>query len=368
MACNCNAINYDCGGPNVSSHCVKWRGAVYAALGICKGDSLTFVVETIIDQILLLLQGVETNPDVDLSTCPAIQTALAGKDPTLDNLLQVLINRDCTLVELIEEVRDSIPTTDPYAFTLQCITPVGAPSNPNAIIQGLINKVCALEVIVDGLGTSVDQIINTEVGNYIGTNIQSLGNRGIRKSGSGSSTVLTFLALVPPLCPIAYTGPLSNFDANGKGMAGTSYEDWYLLSGIAGLPDWRGRVPVASVAGVPGGPLDAAVDPANPLNPGTNYVNGVKFGENFHRNTIQEIPSHVHTVNDPGHVHGMPDYVMFADVAVEGGIGGSPDWQLKNATTKSAQTGITINAAGGGDIHENRQPSIAITGWIMRLN
>lgn len=368
MACNCNAINYDCNGANVSSDCVKWRGAVYAALGICKGDPMTFVVETIIDKLIILLADTDLPPDVTLDNCLVMKQALAGKDKTVDNLLQILIDYQCTLTELIATVQASIPTNDPYAFTLQCITPVGSPTNPNAIIQGLINKVCALETTVNNLGTSVDTIINTSVGNYIGTNIQSLGNRGIRKSGSGASTVLTFLALVPPNTPLAYTGSLSNFDANGAGIVNTAYEGWYLLNGVDGRPDWRGRVPVASVAGVPGGPLDAAVDPSNPLNPGTNYANGAKFGENFHRNTINEIPSHIHTVNDQGHVHPMPDFTMFSDQAIAGGIGGSPDWYNKNANTKSAQTGITINPTGGGDIHENRQPSIAITGWIMRLD
>lgn len=365
MACNCNEINYDCGGANVSSNCVQWVGKIYEALGICKGNPLTFVVEAIIDKLLELLDAENAPPDVSLDNCLVMKQALAGKDETVDNLLQILIDYQCTLTELIEAVEAKIPTTDPYAFQLQCVTPVGSPTNRDAIIQGLINKVCALEVTVNDLGTNIDQIINTKLGDFIGTAIKSLGNRGIQKAGSGASTTYTFLALVPAYAAVAYFGPLSNFDAAGHGLVGTDVEGWYLINGVDGLQDARGRTLVAAVAGVPGGPLDAAVDPSNSLNPGTNYGLGAKFGENYHRLTIPEMPSHTHPLVDPGHTH---DYTKPRTLS-NGDKSGIPDYvAIENGKTSSATTGITIGAAGGGDIHENRQPSLAITGWIMRLD
>lgn len=353
-------------GEKVPSNCVQWVGQVYSALGICKNDSLTFVVETIIDELLKLINEADLPPNVNLDNCLVMKQALAGKSETVDNLLQILIDYQCTLTDLIKAVEAKIPTTSPYAFQLKCITPVGAATNRDAIIQGLINKVCELEVTVDDLGNNIDQIINVKIGDFLGTSIKSLGNRGIQKAGTGANTTYTFLALVPARAAVAYFGPLSNFDATGKGKVGTDVEGWYLLNGVDGLPDPRGRTLVASVAGVPGIPLDSAVDPSNPVNPGTNYTLGAKFGENYHRLTTPEIPAHSHPVNDPGHAHNYnyPAPEKFSGSKFDAARANVPGSQV----TSTATTGITVGSAGGGDIHENRQPSFAITGWIMRLD
>lgn len=368
MACNCNNIDYACMGEKTPTNCVIWSGDPIPALGICKGDVLTPMLNIIIQKVLELLEESETPVNVNMDNCLVMKQALAGRDKTVDNLFQILIDYQCTLKDLIAQVEAKIPTDTPYAFQLQCITPVGSPSNRDAIIQGLINEVCELATQVASLGTNIDQIINTKIGDYLTNSIKSLGNRGIQRTGSGANTTFTFLALVPPMCPIPYVGPLSNFDANGAGKVGTAFEGWYLLNGKANTLDGRGRALVASVAGVPGVPLDAAVDPAQPYNPGTNYTTGIKFGENFHKLLTPEIPAHTHAVNDPQHSH--TSAATFQLRRVRCSTSTCESWWPGGAALNSgsAATGITLGSTGGNDIHETRQPSLAITGYIMRFD
>lgn len=365
MACNCNNLDYSCLGVKTSTDCVIWSGDDIPALEICNGDPLTYVEEQILNYIVGQLEEAELPVDVDLSTCAAMQQALAGRDKTVTNLLQILIDNQCTLADLIEQVEDKIPIPTPYAFQLKCVTPVGSSTDPNAIIQGIINELCELATTVADLGNNIDEIIDTKIGDFLSGAITSLGNRGIQKTGTGASTAYKFLALVPPLCPIPYVGPLSNFDGQGKGVIGTAYEGWYLMNGLAGNMDFRGRTVVAAVSGVPGGTLDAAVDPSNPNNPGMNYATGAKFGEGFHILSLNEMPNHSHVLVDPGHNHTYLKPVLQSN----SDKGGQPDYIFaQDAQTATAFTGITAQATGGGQRHENRQPSIVVTGYIVRLD
>ena len=380
MACNCNELDYTCMGTKSTTDCVNFVGDPVPDLDICSGDPLTYVDTQVINRLLALVAQVNALPNVDLSTCPEMLTALAGKDPDVANLLQVLWTNQCTLKSLINTVAAAIPTTTSYAFSLKCITPVGAANDSNAILQGTINKVCALETTVNDLGQNIDDIIDTKVGDFLGGAIKSLGNRGIQKTGTGASTVYNFLALVPPYTPLAYCGPTNNFDGQGKGIVGTPYEGWYLLVGQFGLLDARGRALVASVSGIPGGTLDAAVDPTIPANAGTNYTNGAKFGNSTQTLTVAQIPSHLHSITDPGHDH--PNFYTPFLRDVKGG--GNADiifedqanYYNRNNSANPGKpfvgpntTGITgTNAAGGGQSHDNRQPSLAITGYIMRID
>jgi microcystin-dependent protein len=122
------------------------------------------------------------------------------------------------------------------------------------------------------------------------------------------------------------------------------------------LPDLRGRVPVGqyeedpyfdTLAGV-GGQTDVAL-------------------------SSNQIPSHSHSVNDPGHVHtqtSMNDDFNNSAVGPNGGYSafttpsyprsdstGSVTW---SQTINSASSGISVNNTGGGQTHTNVQPYITI--------
>jgi microcystin-dependent protein len=106
------------------------------------------------------------------------------------------------------------------------------------------------------------------------------------------------------------------------------------------LPDTRGRAPVGAGQG-------------SGL---TNRLLGVTGGAETHTLTASEMPSHTHTINDPGHTHSYvnntndqgTDNVLSSETAADNAD--------LSATTGSSTTGITINSTGGGQAHNNMQP------------
>ena len=130
----------------------------------------------------------------------------------------------------------------------------------------------------------------------------------------------------------------------------------YLMNGLNGTQDWRGRSPIGAIQNVPGGVLDPAVDPALPQNLGTNYVVGQKVGASSVTLTVPQLPSHSHSVVDPGHKHKLTGKVGGGNTNFAAGNG---NYWYNNPDTELAVTNIAIGNTGGGLAHTNLQPSIA---------
>lgn len=369
MACDCNKINYECNGLSVSSDCVIWMGDPIPLLGVCKGDPITFLELQIIEKLKELLDRDSSQlSDFDPSTCPALRDKLLGKEPVLADLLQIIWTNQCTLSQAIAALSQKVDEQKPvpFPFQLGCISVPGSVTTTDTILQAVIKKVCDLQTQVGNLAPSVDNAIQVKIVEYLEQVLKGQGNRGILKKQVGASTSFLFNSFVPPYCPIPYFGPVSNFDATGKGLAGTAYEGWLLLSGNNGVPDVRGRALVAAVKDIPGPALDAEVDPTIAANAGTNYIPGTKFGTSFVKLTANQLPSHSHAVNDPGHNH---SYQYPTPEKFSGSKFNSANYtNVEVRQTENALTGITIAPSGGDQYHDNRQPSFAITGYIMRID
>lgn len=111
------------------------------------------------------------------------------------------------------------------------------------------------------------------------------------------------------------------------------------------LPDCRGRVlgTIGSGSGLTARSLGAVV------------------GAETHTLTTGEMPSHSHTITDPGHTHGYTNNTNDQSVHTVTTQDTAADQVDLSATTASATTGITINNAGGGGAHNNMQPTIFIS-------
>lgn len=345
MSCT-NCFN---GCPEINPDtCIKYTGDDISSLGIYKGDPLA-KVETI---ILTKLQSILTGNGIDLSAvsldCTFLSNTLIG-DKTLISILNVLIGAACSLHESIVAIESEIET--PVSYNTSCLT--GLPTNPTTadILQALLNKVCTMSSTLDSIAADYVKAsqLNTLIANYLTTN-----------TSTQQKTKMV------PYVAYEYYGPLSNFNSSGIGLSSVGFEKVYICNGQNGTPDKRGRVAVGAVQGVPGGALDAAVDPLLPQNAGTNYTLSQKFGQSFVTLDASQMPAHTHAVNDTGHSHNISS----SENLGLGGAGAVPATGINGSesggSTLSALTNITIASAGGGLPHDNRQPSIAAN-YIMYI-
>jgi microcystin-dependent protein len=118
------------------------------------------------------------------------------------------------------------------------------------------------------------------------------------------------------------------------------------------LPDLRGRVAVGAGQG-------------SGL---TNRIAGSRGGAETHTLTTSEMPSHNHSINDPGHRHDTDGSNVlrwqpgYADRTAPGGN----DFRGINPQIYASTTGISINNAGGNGAHNNMQPFTVIN-FIIKV-
>lgn len=342
MSCKDCLINCD---TIVSDQCVQYTGPEIPLLGLCPGDPLSKVEAKIIEELLSLLDGSGIEPANVTISCSFLQEIIGTASPTLSNILQMLITASCTLKSLVDTINTQLENG---VFNTSCLT--GLPANPTRddILQAAVNMICSIK-------TTVDAIPTTYVKN---SDLTTLVTQIVTNINGGGGTVVQINQKLIPYAAVAYFGPLSNFDGAGIGVPSLGFEKIYICNGTNGTPDLRGRVIVGAVRSVPGGgALDAAVDPAvNANNP--NWGLNDKAGTNFETLSIPQIPTHTHGVTDPGHVHQS----RYRQTMASQSGSSTPCWAGINdqyVLTTTAYTNIIIQSTGGGQPHNNIQPTIA---------
>lgn len=337
--------------------CVRYTGPTIAALDITTGDTLKSVELKITNKLVPLLTGV--GDQITLGSgdvCTLITTYLtAGLVHTSKEWITALAKGECNLQGQIATINNTLAILN-ADYSIGCLTGVTASSDTHDIVQAIITKLCATAASLTALGLDVST-------NYVKlADLNTLIQAYLNSISGGSTQQNTKMV---PRVAYEYYGPLTNFDDSGAGISALGWNKVYLCNGSNGTPDKRGRVAVGAIADVPGGPLNAAVDPTYAGNP--NYaVNGVS-GSNTVTLTLPQIPSHTHTataistVTDPGHFH------SFAGAATPGyggndGARASVPTTLQTSTTTTGitvATSVTNTASGGGQSHANIQPVIA---------
>lgn len=357
MACiNCLQ---NCGGTVSSDQCIEYTGDNIPLLDICTGDQLSKVEAQVINALLTALDGTGINlADVTLANCLYLQQQFIGKDPTLVNFLQLLIDSQCSLKTLIDQINTTIGGGS-SVFNTACLT--NLPNNPtrDQILQALLNDYCTTKSIVAGFPNTYVAQSDLEI-----LVTQILQNAGVIGGGT-----IQYAQYIPIGVAFPYFGSIGNFDNRGVGLASAGFTGLHLCNGFDSTPDLRGRAVIGAVKNVPGGTLDSAVDPSLPTNPNTNFALADRWGEYYHSLTTSEIPSHIHTIVDPGHIHTT---TVFLDLQKSGGS--NPDVGTTDShtgtgtlTSNNSKTNITISSTGGSSFHNNIQPSIAAY-WIIRLS
>lgn len=357
MSCNSNCF-INCADGITSDQCVQYTGPDVPALGICQGDQVSTVEQVILTELQNALSGTGIVPEnVTLENCQWLADQFVGENPNLSNLLQLLIDNECTLKDMIDTINSQIVTQNGNFNTL-CLQ--GLPANPtvNDILQSVINTVCSTNLTISTLPDTY--VKNDDINTIIQQQIQLY----LTNSQTGQ---IEYFQYFPLKVAMPYFGDLGNFDNTGKGLSSAGMTNFFLCNGLNGTPDLRGKTLVGAVKNVPGATFDSIVDPANPDNPNWGFLD--TQGENKHLITITETPTHTHGVTDPGHKHNIlrgDSYTGSGDMA-HGFVGGGQSTNPQsNAITLSALTGITLQNAGGGQKHNNIQPSLA-SYWIIRM-
>lgn len=335
----------------VGDKCVQYTGPDIPELGICQGDTLFQLEAAIVERLLSFSDGSGiTLSDLVTNGCTFMDDQLGVLPKTLQNVLQILWDTGCTLHEMVTEINDEIANNP--VFNTACLTGLPTNATRDDILQSAITLLCAIKTTVDAIPTTYVKLSDlTVLVTQIINNI------------SGSTQ---FNSRMVPYTAVPYFGSLSNFSAGGVGISALGYEKVYLCNGSNGTPDLRGRTVVGAIRNVGGGALDAAVDPALSAN-NPNWEMNLKLGETYHTLTASEMPAHSHTLNDPGHTHTLPPGIQY-DGSFSGGEGGGNEKAAPASPkqTTSATTGITIASAGGGQPHNNIQPSIGAP-YIMYI-
>jgi microcystin-dependent protein len=351
-----------------SDQCVRYTGISSLPLEIQTGDSLQVVIEDIITNLGPLLTG--SGDGITLASsirCALINSFLpATSQPntwTSSQIFQALTRSVCSLQTQTTTNTAAITALN-ADYTIGCLTGVTASSDTHEIVQAVITRLCATIADLAAFKISVPLTyvkladLNSLIAAYIaGT------------SGGGSTQ--QYLKMVP-FVAYEYYGPLTNFDGSGIGIPASGFFKVYLCNGLNGTPDKRGRVTVGAIQNVPGGPLDAAVNPSTAGNP--NYALYTTAGANTVTLITSQIPAHSHgaigstivTLNDPGHTHAIGQ----SGVTGGGGTIAVGNTTPKNIQAISSTTGITVTSntannvsvsvqsTGGGGAHPNIQPVI----------
>lgn len=367
----------------VSDQCVRYTGQSSLPLEIMTGDNLQTVIEDLISNLGPLLTG--SGDGITLASgirCALINSFLPATSLpntwTSSQVFQALTRSVCSLQTQVTSVAADIAVLN-ADYTIGCLTGVTASSDTHAIVQATINKLCATILELTALELNVDT-------NYVKlADLDALIAAYIASSSGGTSTQ-QYLKMVPYVA-YEYYGPLTNFDGSGIGIPGSGFFKVYLCNGLNGTPDKRGRVAVGAVQNVPGGPLDAAVNPANAGNP--NYALYNTAGANTVTLITSQIPAHTHnaTVVASGTV-GNHTHIIMGGGGPGGGAsptalqvaannnsdGGNLGYSIKPANVQTHNSGITSASGAGpvslsvsvsndntgsGGAHSNIQPVIA---------
>lgn len=244
-------------------------------------------------------------------------------------------------------------------------TATSSPSLSGATGLSLTTGVTGTLPVANG-GTGATTLTGVLIGN--GTSAVtavSPGTSGNVLVSNGSSWT-SAASLVPSGVISAFAGstaPTGYLLCDGSAVSRTTYAELFAVIGTTygsgdgsttfNLPDLRSRVIVGAGQGTGL----------------TNRLRGSTGGSETHTLTVNEIPAHNHSVNDPGHTHtsriGLDDKNLTNNAGQAPPGDATSDIKDGYATTSNT-TGISIQNTGGGQSFNIMQPFIVLN-YIIKF-
>jgi hypothetical protein len=272
----------------------------------------------------------------------------------LNDVLIAIIHAACNLQEQVDAIDATLATLNAdYTLPEDCLTGVTASSDTHAILQAVINKLCALD-------SQFSQLLIDLPNTYVQLSQLDV----LIQAYLDSSTSGLISNKMVPYAVLPYFGPINTFfDSSGAGTG-----DWnriFLCNGNNGTPDLRGRALTGVINGVPGPSMSAVVDPAaSPANP--NYSLYDTAGANQVTLLSTQIPAHTHSATaisiDSGHTHTQfaENFNLSSGGSTLMGRGSAGSGGSVSTGSANITTTVTVNPnTGGGLPHANIQPVVA---------
>lgn len=235
----------------------------------------------------------------------------------------------------------------------------------DVLAQALVNTSTVTgETVADALNTLLSQKLDASA-----IDLQAKWSCGDVK--------LTYKTVADPGWIMIDDGSIGNAASNATTRAHADTEPLFLLAwnidaalaplqDSAGNPVSRGGTAAADFAAnrrlVLAKALGRVIGIAGAGSGLTSRALGFVVGAETHTTIIDEMPEHNHEITQVPHAHG---YDVRQTSNVQGGGGGQGAGGLNNSSTSGANANITINNRGGGDPHNNMQPTTFMNAMIM---
>lgn len=152
------------------TQCIQWNLGDIPSLGITNGDYMDELVYAIVNKLC------ELSDPLDLSTLSlqCLIDKLNNTEPiprTIQTVFQLLIDNECSLKDLIDELQNQINDINSTSLTLnlKCLAQYDVYGNPlpynvQSVLQSLIDEICPLKDTVAHLSTVVVDL-QTQINN-----------------------------------------------------------------------------------------------------------------------------------------------------------------------------------------------------------
>jgi len=274
---------------------------------------------------------------------------------------------------------NSSPTT-PYTMTFQLVDQSGATPFSNTLTKqvtvsnGLFSVPLSFQLLSPNTWESINPYLKVAVNGQelkpyeaIGATAYSVVSSAVVDGAISPAKISTGFGLVPSGTVVAFAGtsaPSGWLLCDGNAYAKSAYVSLFAAIGTTwggdgttfNVPDLRGRTAIGAGHG-------------NGL---TNHPLAEISGSENHTLSLNEMPSHSHSINDPGHSHPLHPLGSAGTVAVQvngpnqgisGGGPGGGSWSMTD--TVSSTTNISVNNAGGGAAF-NIMPPVASINYIIK--